>query len=58
LGGLAPPPRSSYPNSDSIASSSRTEVVPPKSRSGHPSSRLAKTPQSADDDVEIREVTR
>ncbi|KAF4155144.1 hypothetical protein CNMCM8927_007157 [Aspergillus lentulus] len=58
LGGLAPPPRSSYPNSDSIASSSRTEVVPPKSRSGHPSSRLAKTPQSADDDIEIREVTR
>ncbi|RHZ72396.1 hypothetical protein CDV55_108454 [Aspergillus turcosus] len=58
LGGLAPPPRSSYPNSDSIASSSRTEVVPSKVRSGAPTSLLAKTPQSADDDVEIREVTR
>ncbi|PKX89807.1 uncharacterized protein P174DRAFT_424980 [Aspergillus novofumigatus IBT 16806] len=58
FGGLAPPPRSSYPNSDSIASSSRTEVVPSRARSGYPSSRLAKTPQSADDDVEIREVTR
>jgi hypothetical protein len=58
MGGLAPPPRSSYPTSASIASSSRTEVVPSKARSGHPSSRLAKTPQSADDDVEIREITR
>ncbi|RHZ46331.1 uncharacterized protein CDV56_103067 [Aspergillus thermomutatus] len=58
LGGLAPPPRFSYPNSESIASSSRTEVVPSKARSGRSSSRLAKTPQSADDDVEIREVTR
>ncbi|GIJ84782.1 hypothetical protein Asppvi_003633 [Aspergillus pseudoviridinutans] len=58
LGGLAPPPRSSYPKSASIASSSRTEVVPSKARSGQPSSRLAKTPQSADDDLEIREVTR
>ncbi|EAW08540.1 uncharacterized protein ACLA_032760 [Aspergillus clavatus NRRL 1] len=57
--GAAPPSRYSSGQSESIASSSRTDVVPSKVRSGMSSTRLQKTPELPNDgDVEIREVPR
>ncbi|KAE8356670.1 hypothetical protein BDV28DRAFT_83249 [Aspergillus coremiiformis] len=51
----SPVSHSDYTNTDSLASSSRTEVAAPR----RTTSRLQKTPQPAEeDDVEIREVPR